>query len=428
MALTADGKYYSVADLKNRYSLPADWVLPDMTDEEWKNIFVQTFGYGVVNLERATRPSETLYFYSTVSLDTGYWSATPSTNRSAINLSPAWGARGSITFPMFDNIVSADGTESMPRAFETELSFDSKVHGLELIDLLDEIDLSSDELTENSQITFKLTQNNEIKNLEIKSGKFGFSYRERKENETFKASNPILGLAGNLATFNSKFNRFNFEFFSGNVTDETLLGYDPVLTNDFTPANLGGVYGANLSSNISILDSELSIGAGFMKEDNTVLGAYSDGLFDMGGGQTVYSNAEFKFGVFTANYTIARTHSEPEFGFISNISDLYSDAYSIYANFGSWLFNVSRPLAITNGTLDYVETDFEITSKNELVTNPHIETINLAPENRETRFAILYQPKIFEKAKIAFGFIERVNPDNRTGHEEIFLLKAKTAW
>jgi hypothetical protein len=175
----------------------------------------------------------------------------------------------------------------------------------------------------------------------------------------------------------------------------------------------------------------LKFGVGYIDESDTTLGAHSGGLFDFGGGKTVYANAELRFGAFAARYTAARTRTIPEFGFISGISDLYSDSYGINADFGKWSFNISRPLAIINGSLEYVHTDYELVAVAggyDLQADPHLRTIDLAPEHRETRFALLYQPEVSERTKLAFGFIERINPNNAAGHEEVLMLKIRHIW
>lgn len=447
LALTADGKYYGAKQLDGMYQLPFDWLvkLPAASDANywtiWKKIFNETFGYGLVNLERATRPAESLYFYSGSSTKDGYWSKTPSENRAAtvFNPSTAFGGRAAtINTPMFDFVESADGTEKMPRVFDYAFSFGGAKYGLNLPSLLGEISFDDKQASgaKDREIEFKLSDSGtEIQSMRIGFGgdDYGFSanYRERRGDRFFKSGNPIFGLAGNAMTVDSEFRALDFGFrfsaLSGSMTDEALIETDPAMSNNFSPAKLGNVYGFDSS----IQYGALKLGVGYLDESDTTLGAYSGGLFDFGGGETLYANAEMKLGAFTARYTAARTRTSPGFGFISGMSDLYSDSYGVSADFGRWSVNISRPLAIVDGTLEYVQTDYELVAVAggyDLQANPHLQTINLAPEHRETRFALLYQPEISEKTRLAFGFIERINPNNAAGHEEVLILKVRRIW
>ena len=313
----------------------------------------------------------------------------------------------------------------MPRVYDQTFAFNEDVHGLNLTDLMDEITPQDDESEDVSGL--QLTSNGEVKKLKFNVGDFGFSYRERVGDKVFANSDPIIGLAGNAITFSSELGRVKIEFTTGHITDETLLSSDPALSNTYTPADLGGVQSAKISSDFSILDSKLSLGVGFMNEEDTVLGAQSDGLFDMGGGKTAYGTAELKIGAFAFKYSIARTTTSPGYGVIESMSDLYSDAYSMQANFGKWSFNLSRPLAVTSGSLKYATMDYEIVDADngyDLNTDPYLDQINLAPENRETMASLLYRMT----DNLAFGVVERLNPNNTSGHEEVVMMKFKTIW
>ncbi|MDR2268803.1 MAG: ankyrin repeat domain-containing protein [Rickettsiales bacterium] len=444
LALTADGKFYGASELNDRYQLPSDFMydLPATSDTnywtEWKKLFNKAFGYGMVNLERATQPGKELFFYSSNhSTKDGYWSGTSSANRAATVFMPssAFGGRAAtIQTPMFDFVESADGTESMPRVFDMSFSFGGDRYGLNLTSLLGEISL--DEKKENENLSFQLLDNGrEIKNMRIGFAGDGYGlsadYRGRRGDSTFSNENPVMSLAGDALSANMDFQVFDFGFrfsaFGGSMTDEALLGADPAISNNFMPAKLGNVYGFNSSAKYGVL----KFGFGYMDEYGTTLGAYSGGLFDFGGGKTVYAAAEIKVGNFTAQYTAARTKTNPGYGFISNVSDLYSDSYGINADFGRWSFNVSRPLAITKGTLEYMNTDYELVESSDgydLNATPYLEKIDLSPDWRETRLAFLYRPEVSERTKLAFGFVERLNPGNMAGHEEILVLKFHRIW
>ncbi|MDR1071753.1 MAG: hypothetical protein LBL21_03880 [Rickettsiales bacterium] len=442
MALTADGKYYNPQELSEMYQLPADLLadanLPatNSTDywTKWKEVFNKTFGYGMVNIERATRPAQQLYFYgSDKKTSTGYWSATPQANRAATTFraSAAFcGRAATIPTPMFDVVASADGTESMPRAFDFAIGFGGESRGLGLNNLLAEIPFDEPELRD-EKIKFQLADNGrDIKNLEWKSNSFTVQYKKNGGAKTFSSDGP-MAFAGNVLTTSLENRVSDFVFrisaSAGDITDDGLLEYDPAIANAFTPAKLGNVYGFDSSVQVGAL----RFGAGYVGEDKTTLGAYSGGLFDFGGGKTTYASAEAKLGIFTAKYTAASTRTNPGFGFIDSVTDLRSDAYSLNADFGKWSLNVSRPLAVTSGKLRYMHTDYELVDAPggyDLNAAAELRELDLAPENRETRLAVAYRPAVSERTKLAFGFVERINPNNDAGHEEILIVKFHHIW
>jgi hypothetical protein len=328
---------------------------------------------------------------------------------------------------MFDFVESADGAESMPRVYDVSFSFGSARRGLNLADLLPELAIGGEEVAAKNDL--QLTDGGGIRSLKVGAGNLSFDYRERQVGGTFAGGSPIWGLAGAAASGRFSAGGLQFAIYSGSMTDEALLETDPALSGSFAPAKLGGVYGFDSSLGIGAL----RFGGGYMREENTTLGAYSGGLFDFGGGRTAYANAELKLGMFAMKYTRARTETDPRFGFISGMSALDSDAYSLSADCGKWSFNVARPLAIIRGSLSYAQTDYEIAEKEgglgyDLAANPYARTLNLAPDVRETRIAVAYRPEISERMQMALGFVERINPDNAPGHEEILMMKLRRVW
>lgn len=446
MALTADGKFYSQSELESMYQLPADLAaeLPASTDptygDKWKEAFARAYGYGMVNLDRATTPNTNLYFYDGGSTKTGYWSSTPAANRAATVFRPGkafGGQRMTISTPMFDFIANSDGTESMPRVFDTEFSFGGTRHGATLDSMLDGIDFSNPIETSDKKIEFHLSNDGtEIKNLKLSSNGFLFGYKERTNAPVFTNDNPIMSLAGNMAAFGyeSQFTNHGFRAtaFTGKMTDEALLETDPALIDMNPEMTLGNVYGASFNYNSQFtVNSQFTLGVGYMSEDRTTLGSETGGLFDFGGGKTLYANAEIKIWKFRANYTMAKTETNPGFGFIESISDLYSDSYGLSADFGKWSFGISRPLAVTRGMLRYMHTDYAVVEGDlgyDLETTPSIREIDLAPKHRETNIRILYTPEVSEKTNLAFGIAGRINPDNTKGVEHMFMMKFKHIW
>ena len=442
LALTSDGRYMNQSQLAARYILPTDWASSGMTEAEWMRTFNETFGYGMINLERATRPGERLYFFGNSNrVADGYWSGTPVANRTAtaattVNLSNAFGGVAQhISVPMFDFVEAYNG-ERMPRAFNSDFQIGGERHGMALMNLMNEISFAGEQ---SGPIVLRMTEDGlAVQDLKIRfDGEdyaFGAHYRERIGFNTFENDNPIMGIAGRMASgffehdFGGGFNH-SITFFGGEITDEGLMAHDPSMDGRFLPLALGSVYGFDTSIGFK----GLRFGAGYMFEDNTTLGAYSGGLLNFGGGETVYGSAELKIRNITATYTAAHTRTDPTGdGFIMGMSNLYSDAYALNADFGRWSFNVSRPLAITQGRVSYMHTDFELVEMGfgfDLETNSYMRDISLAAgSNRETRLAFLYQPEISERTKMAFGLVTRINPNNMPGIENIGMMKFHHIW
>ena len=101
------------------YTLPGNF---DTSNAQYLESFKNAFGYGMINLERATRPGTNVYFYSsdTDAIVSGskiaYWrnaAASQLHSSSALSLVN----RGAIKTSFFDVIESADGTLSLPRVW-----------------------------------------------------------------------------------------------------------------------------------------------------------------------------------------------------------------------------------------------------------------------------------------------------------------------
>ena len=452
MALTSDGRALSQAQLEARYELPLDMLVRldglsgDARSAEWMRAFNETFGYGLANLERATRPGEQLLFFgNSTRVGDGRWTGAYSGALAAAGTQAATTFQASnafggdpmtISMPMFGFVQAYNG-ESMPLVFQNDIQVGGERHGLHLIDLLNEIDFDKDD---DAPIRLSMTADGmAVRSLRVNFAgddyKFGGEFRERLGFNTFDNDNPIQNVAGIMTSafyereIGGGFNH-RFSFFGGQVTDEGLLQHDPSLADRWMPVALGTVYGFDSSVGVDTGLGMFRFGGGYMHEDNTTLGAYTGGLFNFGGGETIYANAEVRIGAFTARYMAAQTRTNPGTdGFIAGLSNLYSDAYSLNADFGRWSFNVSRPLAITRGTLSHVQTDWEIIDNGigmgmDLETNSYINDISLAANNRETRAAFLYQPDIkSERTRLAFGVVARHNPNNMAGFEGIGMMK-----
>ena len=166
-------------------------------------------------------------------------------------------------------------------------------------------------------------------------------------------------------------------------------------------------------------------------ESDTLLGAYTDGLLNLGAGNTVYTGVETKYKLsehidLTAMATFARTSSDAAGNFVLGMSDIYSNAFAFGANIGNFEFSISQPLAITDGSLQYAYAKYEVDENSKLnIIDTHVADLSLRTDVRETRFMGTYRHKFGEFTDGAFGFIYRVNPNHTDefGNESIFMLK-----
>ena len=108
-----------------------------------------------------------------------------------------------------------------------------------------------------------------------------------------------------------------------------------------------------------------STAVGVMHENNTVLGAMSDGLLDMGNGDTMYVDSEFTYSPtdylsFKLRSTFARTTTDATGQFIMGMSDIDSNAFGFGIDAGNFSFSVAQPLAVSRGVLTYPYAEYEI--------------------------------------------------------------------
>ena len=468
LALTADGYLLGtdasgnafttdslVAYLKSMYALPPEYYANSLTSEKYLEAFAETYGYGLINLERAMTPGKSIYFYDgnkIVSADgNAYWRGVSDTMfrpSAALNLRGA-----SISAPFYDVVQSVDGKTSLTRVWENEFAFgatDSR--GLYMGDVLGDLKTVRDNANTvkigNLDFSMSVSQRayddymGGLDNLSLSydSGNwnFGASYQRYLTDGVSRFSglqNPIMGLATNAIISNANYNHGNWTFggrvFSGAITDEGLLENDPTVSSQYMPAKLGLMHGADSyvawnNGNFSVKTS-----IGIANESDTLLGAYTDGLLNLGAGNTVYAGSEVKYKLsdmfdFTAMATFARTSSDIRGDFVLGMSDIYSNAFALGANIGNFEFSVSQPLAITDGSLQYAYAQYEVDENSQLnVIDTHIADLSLKTDVRETRFMGTYRHKFGEFTDGAFGFIYRVNPNHTDefGNESIFMLK-----
>ena len=472
MALTADGPYLAtndsgtaftvdnlVAYLKNMYSLPPDYHADQLTGQDYLDAFAEVYGYGMINLERAMTPGKKLYFYDGSNIvsanGNAYWRAASNTLfRASSAFSPS---TETISAPFFDILESVNGDMSMPRIWKNEFALGaSGKRGLYMGDVLGEFKTRNDapERMRFGQFGFSMSvsEKNYADNLngldnmrlDYTSGNWNFAADYQRhftdgESRFDGMANPILGMMSNAVSSDAVYESGRWAFggrvYSGAITDETMLDSDPTLASQYEPARLGLMQGAQ--SDISWQGEKFgftsSVGAAY--ETNTLLGAQTGGLLDMGNGRTTYVDTEFRYSpiedvMLKLRSTFARTVTDAQGQFILGISDINSNAFAFGVDAGNFSFSVSQPLSVSAGSLQYPYADYDIVDlgdgKYDLsVTDMHIETVDLQPEHREVRFSGAYRHNFGEFTDGAVGFIYRVNPNNTSefGNESIFMMK-----
>ena len=472
MALTADGAYLGtdsagnaftvdglVTYLKSMYALPPDYHEDELLGQDYLDAFAEVYGYGLINLERAMTPGNKIYFYDGNKIVSGngnaYWRAASNT---VFRASSAFGGRSAtISAPFFDVLESVDGNMSMPRVWKNEFALGvTDARGLYMGDVLGEFKTRNADAPRvqvgNFGFSMAVSEKQYVDNLngldnlrlDYASGDWNFA-AEYQRHFTDGASrfdgmsNPILGLASNAITTDAWYNMGRWSFgaraFSGAITDETMLDNDPTISSQYVPARLGLMQGAQSSVawNSDAFGFTASVGAAF--ESDTLLGALSGGLLDMGSGDTVYVDSEFRFSpaddvTFKLRSTFARTTSDAAGQFILGLTDIDSNAFAFGVDAGNFSFSVSQPLTVANGAVMYPYAEYEIVDmgngKYDLnISNTHIENMSLRPDVREVRFTGAYRHNFGEFTDGAIGFIYRVHPNNTDefGNESIFMMK-----
>lgn len=472
MALTADGYMLGtnpttglgwaneqdlVTYLQERYSLPAEYQNRVTDGEDYLDVFAQVFGYGLINLERATTPGKNIYYYNgnDIVSDSGdaYWRAA---SRSRFGLSGAFGSRRDvIKFSLYDILQSADGETSLPRVWENKFDLSAGSHGLYMGDVLGEFAVSRRSSVAGRQgFQFNMKTSDRayadymggLDNMRFGYNTDAFSFgAEYQSHLTDGAArfdglaNPILSLASNAVGADAKYKSGKWQFggraFSGAITDAALLENDPVVSSQYMPLKLGDISGAE--TNVAWADEKFSFTAsvGTVAESDTVLGAVTDGLLDLGGGNTTYVDAvaKYNFGAdasVTLRGTLAHTTSDATGEFIMGLTDITSNAFSAGIDIGGFSFAAAMPLGVTRGHMQYAGADYEVVTDadgnfNLDITNMGVRDLDLTPAAREVRFSGAYRHKLGEFTDGALGFIYRINPDHTDefGNEGILMMK-----
>ncbi len=465
LALTADGPFLAknsngdwfskddlVAYLKARFAISNQ--SDALTGDLYLNEFKKTFGYGLINLERATTPGQKIYYFSNgniVSSNKVFWD---DLRMSSLRGSNVFGARGAaIPVAAYDVVRSVDGAVSVMRQWNTDVALSGDAsHGLYLGDTLAELktrDVDNTVTVGNFKFGFARSEKfyddnmSGVDNLSIAwdNDRFGFSsgYQHYLTDGAGRFSgmpNPVLALTSNAVSnaVELKSGRFGVlgRAFVGNITTDGLLENDPAISNNFAAAKLGDVMGAE--SGVSVRGEKLSIATNFgtMHETNTVLGARGYGFFDFGGADTNYIDSVIKYSVndwakLTLRGTYAWTRTgDVTGGVINGLSELKSNAFAAGVNLGNFDLTVSMPLALVSGAMRYSVADVALDNNGALIANNFSEhSIDLTPDVREYRLNASYRHKFGEWTDGALGFIYRVNPNNTDafGNESIFMMK-----
>ena len=474
LALTADGAYLSssngetkfsktelVSYLRNMYSLPPEYGAADLATDDYLRVFKETFGYGVINLERATTPGKSLYYFSNGKIvstsGNAYWANVK--KNTTLRASSAFSPRmATISAPFFDKLESVDGEMSLPRIWKNEFTVGAQSRrGLYMGDVLGEFRTNNvaTPRTQVGNISFSMTASPRAYNdnmggldtmrLDYAHGAWNFAagyqhYQTDGASRFDGLTNPILALASNAVTTDMNYNSGKWSFgaraFSGAITSEELLENDPTISSQYAPAQLGLISGAQ--SHVAWHGNTFGVTTAFgnVRESDTFLGAQSGGLLNLGAGDTMYVDTELSYRptddvTFKLRGTVARTTSDMTGGdFILGMSDVYSDAFGVGLDAGNFSFAVSRPLGVSRGTMRYAHADYDITDLGNgkydiAISNAGVRDVNLTPEYRELRFSGAYRRALGAFTDGAVGFIYRVNPNNTNefGNESIFMLK-----
>jgi len=474
MALTADGAYLGtlpdgtsaktnkdslVSYLQTMYALPTEYNESWLTSDQYLEAFKDVYGYGLINLERATTPGKSIYYYENgkivSSSGNAYWRA--STNTRLQSSSVLGLNSGAITSSYYDVLSSVDGSLSMPRIWTNEFSLESAdKHGLYMGDVLGEfnVDSSNKHSTNvgNLEVDMAMSSRvyidnmNGLDNLRLKftsetmDVSAGYQrYLTDGESRFTGRANNVLALASKAVTSSAAYKNGSWSFgasaFSGSITDETLLDNDPTISAQFEPGRLGFVNGAAAEVFYKNNDFNLNMSVGNLHETNTLLGSYSNGLLSLGNGDTVYVDTVAEYKPFekvklSLRGTFASTKANSYSGLVADVTNIKSNSFALGTDIGNFSFTASLPLAAVRGSLQYDYASYGIvenlTGGYDLVINDaHREALSLVAKNREMRFNASYKHPLGEFTDAGIGLIYRINPNNISsfGNESIFMLK-----
>jgi hypothetical protein len=478
LALTADGPWLGTLGgaattaeilksyLSGKYVLPNEYQFRVDSGEDYLKVFAEVFGYGLINLERATKPGTKVYYYEGTKINSGsgnaYWrraSAPGIMARTAFSFGRAFGARAAgISVPVFDFLESPDGSLVMPRVFENDFALGGDARrGMYLGDALGEFKAAQPGRAApaadgvSMSLSFSESNRPDYQYGGVDELSFGYSagnYMARArfqrrfadaENVVLRAdaSNPVLALASNAVSSDAAASFGNWTFgaraFAGDIADDVLVETDPTLAAQGQPMRLGRASGAETSAAFAANGFSVGAAAGTMRESATVLGTFSDGMLGLGGGETMYLDASASYSPsnymrFFARGTFARTAADPAAGVVRGMTAIESNAFSVGAEIGGLSLMASLPLAVARGRMQYATADYRVIETENgfaLDAAPYTAELDMRPDAREARLSLAYRARLGEFTNGAVGFVYRLNPNHTDefGNESLLMLK-----
>ncbi|MBO4683474.1 MAG: hypothetical protein J5611_02770 [Alphaproteobacteria bacterium] len=472
LALTADGPLMArttagasltstelLSYLQGQYDMPNEYQFRIDNGEDYMDVFKEVYGYGVINLERATTPGTNLFFYDGTKIistsGNAYWRAAANTGlrtSSALNI-----GRVAVDTAAYDVLESVDGSMSLPRIWKNSFTLgDDGRHALYMGDVLGDLKTraADDDTVQFGDFAFSLTRSPRAYNdafggldnmrLSYTNANWNLAvdyqhYLTNGESRFYGMSNPVLNLASNAISGGANYRAGKWSFggraFSGVITDEGLLQTDPTILSEYEPMRLGLMSGAAAELGWRDANFGLMTSFGAVCENNTVLGAYATGLMGIDATDTNYVDIDAFWRPtdsvrLRARATFARSDVDMRYGTQMALSPLASNAFALGADIANWSFGASMPLAVTNGAAHMAYADYEIiTDENGhydlAIRDMGTQRIDMAAHSREVRLNAIYRHRFGEFTDGALGFIYRIHPNHTSefGNESVFMMK-----
>lgn len=473
LALTADGPFCKDCaknsegkDLEEKlknyldgmYKLPSDYQfeLDNNPNTNYFEIFKKVFGYGLINLERATTPGKTIYYYngdriiSNVNGGNAYWGDFSKTRfASSSVLRPRL---SKISVQYYDMLESPDKSLSLPRIWKHNfnLNKENNVNNISknIFESLQPFTRNSEQKIDNFSFVLSSSGSHfgnfsDLNNFNIKYEKDNFNFSSSfKNNLTDNLSNfegrenQILSLVSNLVIADTKYSLKNFSFktsvFSGDILDKNLISKSELSNSLLESAKIGSASGFSFDVSFNKNNFNISSSIGKLNEKGSVLGTGTGGLLDLGSGDTIYLDNRVSYNLtndinlqFNFITSQTKTNNRNEQSFIKDITDIYSNAYSINVDHKNFSFSIFQPLTVYSGDMTYAYSDFNLIPKTKggysLSSKYYLDKVSLSP-NKELRFVGTYRKNLGIFTDSIFNFIYRINPDGFTERNETILM------
>jgi len=405
------------------------------------------YGYGLVNLDRATSPTDSgwtlasvgasapVSFYSSgFGLSSAFGNVLAKNNTSLIFLD-GYGKDYTVpltmvgknlqdrktTFDKFTQLGSSDFDNSIKLAESTNLSFSNavdnggidKIHDQKLakFSFQSAVPVGS----ENVNLAFNYKAN--LANMLSSSG-----YNEKPENlmasDAYK--NPYLSIAGdNVSSSVVGYGFGNYSMrMASYVGDERADNYAYRFDNKKAVSGVFDEY--TYSSNDK--KSSLSLNGGVMIEKNGMLGSETSGAFAIDNSSTYHSGISGKYALaenvsLIANYNLGLTQvSASSDSIFTNFNNITTNSFAAGVEFANvkndgdvFGFAASQPLRVASGSAGLtlpvdVASDGSVLYQN--------RNLNLSPSGREFDVESYYNVKFSRDAEFSLNGILRFNPNN----------------